>query len=119
MILNPIESTYFHKVNVYRTVDTVDEWGETVQTRELVHENMPCAVSFTNPKDRNKAPIVFSGKETNKLEYHHDLFANPRYKIVAGDEVEHMATGITYITGDPMIYPCHQMVALLRRWEDM
>lgn len=119
MIASAIESTYFHKVNVYRTMDVVDEWGETVQTRELVHENMPCAVSFTNVNDRNKAPIVFSGSETNKLEYHHKIYANPKYLIVPGDEIENIQTGIRYLAGEPMVYPCHQEVAMLRRWEDM
>lgn len=119
MITNPIESTYFHRVNVYRTTDVVDEWGETVQTRVLVYEKIPCAVSFTNPNDRNKAPIVFAGRETNKLEYHHKLYVNPRYKFIAGDEVENLETGIVYLIGEPMIYPSHQEIAMLRRWEDM
>ena len=42
-----------------------------------------------------------------------------KYRSVAGDEIEHMATGITYLAGESMVYPCHQMVAMLRRWEDM
>jgi hypothetical protein len=117
VITNPIESTYFHRVNVYRTTDVVDEWGETVQTRVLVYEKIPCAVSFTNPNDRNKAPIVFAGRETNKLEYHHKLYVNPRYKFVAGDEVEHIETGMIYLIGDPMVYPSHQEIAMLRRWD--
>lgn len=119
MVVDPIESTYFHNVNVYRVVDNVDEWGETIQTRVKVYENLKCAVSFTNPNDRNKAPIVFSGVETNKLEYHHKLYINPRYKLVGGDEVECIQNGITYLIGEPMVYPSHQEVAMLRRWEDM
>lgn len=119
MISSAIESTYFHRANVYRTEDVVDEWGETVQTRVLVYENIPCAISFTNPNDRNKAPIVFSGVETNKLEYHHKLYLNPRYTILGGDEVESLQSGIIYLVGEPMVYPSHQEVAMLRRWEDM
>ena len=117
--MNPIESTYFNRINVYRTVDTVDEWGETIQSREMIYENLKCAVSFTNINDRNKAPIVFTGRETNKIEYHHKLYINPRYKLIGGDEVECLENGITYLIGDAMVYPSHQEVAMLRRWEDM
>lgn len=118
-MIEPIEMTYFHTANVYRTVHEDDEWGETRQTRVLVHSGVPCAISFTNPNDRNKAPVVFKGYESNKLEYHHKFYLNPRYKILGGDEVEHIQTGVTYLAGEPMVYPSHQEVAILRRWEDM
>lgn len=118
-MFNPIESTYFHTVNVYRTVDVIDEWGETIQSREKIYENLKCAVSFTGTNDRNKAPIVFSGKETNKVEYHHKLYINPRYVLKGGDEVECLENGITYLAGEPMVYTSHQEVAMLRRWENM
>ena len=99
MISSAIESTYFHKANVYRTEDVVDEWGETVQTRVLVYENIPCAISFTNPNDRNKAPIVFSGVETNKLEYHHKLYLNPRYTILGGSRSSNAKKMGRYVNG--------------------
>ena len=119
MVINPIESTYFHTINVYRTVDVIDEWGETVQSREKVYENLKCAVSFTSINERNKAPYVFSGVETNKIEYHHKLYINPRYKLCGGDEIECLETGITYLAGEAMVYPTHQEIAILRRWEHM
>lgn len=116
---DPIESTYFHKVNVYRIGTSVTEWGETLQKREIVYENLKCAVSFTGMNDRNKAPFVYIDTVTAKLEYHSKLYFNPRYDILAGDEIEDISTGRTYLAGECAIYDSHKEVVMLRRWKDI
>lgn len=118
-MISPIESTYCHTINVYRVVDTVDQWGETRQTREKVLSDIKCAVSYTNPNDRNKAPMIFAGAEGNRMEFHFKLYLNPKYTILAGDEIEHIQTGQKYLAGMPMKYPSHQELAILYRWEEM
>lgn len=116
---DPIESTYHDRVNVYRLTKLTTEWGEETHQRTLVYKNLKCAVSFTGMNDRNKAPFVYIDTVTAKLEYHSKLYFNPRYEIIAGDEVEDISTGRKYLAGECAIYNSHKEVVMLRRWKDI
>jgi hypothetical protein len=116
---DPIESTYKHKINVYRNTEIETEWGETLHERVVVYDHIKCAISFQGYNDRNKAPMVFSDMVTNKIEYFLKLYLNPKYNIMMGDEIEDIQTGIKYLAGVSMNFGSHQELAMLMRWQDI
>lgn len=116
---DPIETTYLDHVSVYRMTHTETEWGEDIHSRELVYENIQCAVSFSGLNDRNKAPFVYIDMVTAKMEYHNKLFYNPRYEILPGDEIVHIESGREYLAGENATYNSHKELVMLRRWKDL
>lgn len=104
-----IERTYFDKCKIYRKVDS-QENSITKQRRQLIYENIPCALS----KQRQSIPT----KQENYNENHqeHLLFISPELEIKPGDEVE-VTLGATggkerFWAGQGFIYPSHQQVPL-------
>jgi len=107
-----VESTYYDKCSVRRKSTTLSAYKVTSQAYATVHTDLPCALSKKELGNANKVTVE------NEINYNSILFLPPEYTIIAGDEITVTITANgeirKYKAGEPMVYPTHQEVQLLR-----
>lgn len=111
--MNPIESTYFHRMTVNRNQSIKNEFGATISNGLLPVEgliNIPCGFSqSTNSQNNNQTEIANIINTTPKL------FCNPSLKIKTGDKIDIKYNGLDmgqYETGQAYYYDSHQEIPL-------
>ncbi len=108
-----LQTTYLDTCKVVKKTlkktNTLDSYSP-----EVIYENEPCALSMTQGST--------SGLDTvQKIEYIAKLFASPKVVIKAGDIVTVKRTvgtvtnSITFTAGEPVLYPSHIEVPLIRK----
>lgn len=108
-----LESLYKDTCNIYERVDYVKENGSTGQRMELVTDDMPCRISYSN---------ISANSETDKAAYKSQgvkLFFSPNRDIKPGSMVEVTRENTTTkykASGEPAIYPTHKEIEL-ELWE--
>lgn len=106
-----LAKTYFDTATVYRKQATEDTNGISTLTYQIVHNNIPCALS-------QKQLTTPTQNESNNYRYDSLLFVDPTKTIKPGDKLV-ITIGAnsdtrTMYAGEPFIYTSHQEVPLLR-----
>lgn len=110
-----IESTYFHKMNISRLQDNVDEWGGTNQKYEPIPimQLLPCAFSQSA---RNSTNTVRT-ESVNVVSYNPKIFCSLNLDIRAGDRIEIIFNSRSlgeFTASEPYLYPTHQEIPLMK-----
>lgn len=106
-----IAETYYHTTKVFRAVPSEDELGFDSFKDELVHDDIPCAVSFTSGSTENITDT------TQPINYIATLFARPEIDIKAGDWIVADVLGHKreFRAGEGVVYQSHIEVPLIRK----
>ncbi len=106
-----MERTYTGRMTVYGYVDVEANYGETKQERQLLLQDIPCALSQYQLR-----PSSHSDSHSQR-NYQAKLFAPPDIKIAAGSDVEVRQDGMTYTfaySGEAFVYGSHQEIMIER-----
>lgn len=104
-----IESLYIAKCNIYGFGNVEDEFGRTESKEMLLHEEIPCRVSFKNISAANQTEVFATTSQEIKL------FINPEIIIKEGSKIEvtqHNRTTIYESSGASAVYTNHQEIML-------
>ena len=106
-----MESTYTGRMDVYGYIDAETDYGETKQVRQVLLQDVPCALSQYQLR-----PASHGGSHSEHS-YQAKLFAPPDIKIPAGSDVEVRQDGMTYrfkYSGEAFTYVSHQVIMIER-----
>ncbi|SEG70265.1 ABC transporter ATP-binding protein [Paenibacillus sp. UNC499MF] len=106
-----IEQHYTDRCTISRVIELEKPSGETVQDFSPAYLDQPCQLS-------QKALAVNDQTEAqNNIAYETKLFIAPELTILQGDEVtvKHVERELTFVAGEPYLYPTHQEVVLQRK----
>ena len=104
-----IESLYIAKCNIYGFGNVEDEFGRTESKEMLLHEEIPCRVSFKNISTANQTEAFASTFQEIKL------FINPEIVISEGSKIEVTQNNRTTMyksSGTSAVYSNHQEIIL-------
>lgn len=106
-----MERTYTGRMDVYGYVDVETGYGETKQERQLLMQDIPCALSQYQLR-----PSSHSDSHSQRS-YQAKLFASPDVRIDAGSDIEVRQDGMTYkfeYSGEAFVYSSHQEIMIER-----
>lgn len=106
-----IERTYTGRMDVYGYVDMDTDHGETKQERQLLLQDIPCALSQSQLR-----PAAHNNSHSQRS-YQAKLFVSPDVRITAGSDVEVRQDGMTYTfaySGEAFVYSSHQEIIIER-----
>lgn len=109
-----IESTYWHKCDVFRDVEVEGVSGRVAFEERPIYTNIPCALSQLNDSYNANQQIP------NEIKYAVKLFISPIYAILTGDKViVTFENGVkrTLKAGESFPYPTHHEIPMLREDE--
>lgn len=106
-----LESTYDGTMTVLGTrKETVN--GETVVTPDAVlHENIPCALSFSGTPDSK------TDANSGQISYQATIYCAPELNIPAGSRILVRQYGAEYrlkYSGESAVYPTHRQLSAVR-----
>lgn len=86
--------------------------GETVVTPDAVlHENIPCALSFSGTPDSK------TDANSGQISYQATIYCAPELAVPAGCRIAVQQYGATYrlkYSGESVVYPTHQQLSAVR-----
>jgi len=106
-----MERTYNGRMDVYGYVDVETDYGETKQERQLLMQEIPCALSQYQLR-----PASHSDSHSQR-NYQAKLFVAPDIRIAAGSDIEVRQDGMTYTfaySGEAFVYSSHQEIMIER-----
>ncbi|WP_217563064.1 ABC transporter ATP-binding protein [Paenibacillus sp. GbtcB18] len=106
-----LESSYADTATIIRVIEVEKPSGETVQKFDPVYSDQPCRLS-------QKVLAVNDQTEAqNNITYLTKLFIAPELTILQGYEVtvKHVGRELSFVAGEPYLYPTHQEVILQRK----
>ena len=106
-----LEQTYDGVMTVTGT-SKQEVGGETVVTPDAVlHENIPCALSFSGTPDSK------TDADSGQISYQATIYCAPELTIPAGCRIAVQQYGATYrlkYSGESAVYPTHQQLSAVR-----
>lgn len=106
-----LETTYYHKANVYRPNKTSSNSPFNTFKEETIYNNLKCAISFNGGSTEGETDTYQS------ISYTALLFARPEIRIKAGDKIKANVFGIEYefLAGEGVVYQSHIEIPLIRK----
>lgn len=106
-----LESTYDGVMTVTGTRKETRN-GETVVTPDAVlHENIPCALSFSGTPDSK------TDANSGQISYQATIYCAPDLTVPAGSRITVHQYGMVYqlkYSGESAVYPTHQQLSAVR-----
>ena len=106
-----LEQTYDGVMTVTGT-SKQEVGGETVVTPDAVlHENIPCALSFSGTPDSK------TDANSSQISYQATIYCAPDLAVPAGCRIAVQQYGVTYrlkYSGESAVYPTHQQLSAAR-----
>lgn len=106
-----MERTYSGRMDIYGYVDVETDYGETKQERQLLLQDIPCALSQAQLR-----PSAHSNSHSQRS-YQAKLFVSPDVRIAVGSDIEVRQDGMTYkfaYSGEAFVYSSHQEIMIER-----
>lgn len=110
MIKNPISRLYTGKMTVIRYEKTVNDYGETIFSEEILHQDIACGLSVLRSAMAKGMTVAKNGLALEEARYFR-IFCDSDFWIPSGCKIRVRQDGVEQefaYSGGAAVYPTHQ-----------